>query len=506
VIESIVPRWEWRAFAGRLGDADDQLAARRPEREHQSDEIYLVAVDSEASVKARDGLLDIKRLERVGDGGLEQWRPVLKAAFPLPRADVRGLLDALGARAGTLDRDAYTLDQLIAEVVAPCTDLLAVKVHKRRAHYTVGGCMAERSELRTDHGDTRTICLESEDPARVIGALRELGLHSHRNVSVPRELKAMAGIGARRYAVIDVGTNSVKFRIEERAADGSWRSIVDRAEVTRLGEDLHATGRLGDGAIARTTAAVTGMITEAGREHVEEIAAIGTAGLRIAPNRSALIDAVREQTGVEVEVITGEDEARLAYAGAISALDAGDGSLVVFDTGGGSSQFTIGHWDRVDESFSLNIGAVRLTERYGLDGIVDDATLASVLDAIGVDLARIDGRPVPESVVGMGGAVTNLAAVKHGLATYDRDVVHGTILDRAEIDRQIELYRVRDGDERRLIIGLQPNRAEVILAGACIVRTVLAKLGRESLTVSDRGLRHGLLVERFRYATEPSQH
>jgi exopolyphosphatase/guanosine-5'-triphosphate,3'-diphosphate pyrophosphatase len=332
----------------------------------------------------------------------------------------------------------------------------------------------------------------------VIDALRELGLHSHSNVSVPRELKAMAGIGARRYAVIDVGTNSVKFRIEERAADGSWRSIVDRAEVTRLGEDLHATGRLGDGAIARTTAAVTGMITEAGREHVEEIAAIGTAGLRIAPNRSALIDAVREQTGVEVEVITGEDEARLAYAGAISALDAGDGSLVVFDTGGGSSQFTIGHWDRVDESFSLNIGAVRLTERYGLDGIVDDATLASALDAIAADLARLDGRPVPESVVGMGGAVTNLAAVKHGLATYDRDVVHGTILDRAEIDRQIELYRLRDGDERRHIIGLQPNRAEVILAGACIVRTVLAKLGRESLTVSDRGLRHGLLVERFR--------
>ena len=227
--------------------------------------------------------------------------------------------------------------------------------------------------------------------------------------------------------------------------------------------------------------------------------------MRIAPNCSALIDAVREQTGVEVEVITGEDEARLAYAGAISALDAGDGSLVVFDTGGGSSQFTIGHWDRVDESFSLNIGAVRLTERYGLDGIVDDATLASALDAIAVDLARLDGRPVPESVVGMGGAVTNLAAVKHGLATYDRDVVHGTILDRAEIDRQIELYRLRDGDERRHIIGLQPNRAEVILAGACIVRTVLAKLGRESLTVSDRGLRHGLLVERFRYATEPSR-
>jgi exopolyphosphatase/guanosine-5'-triphosphate,3'-diphosphate pyrophosphatase len=97
----------------------------------------------------------------------------------------------------------------------------------------------------------------------------------------------------------------------------------------------------------------------------------------------------------------------------------------------------------------------------------------------------------------MGGAVTNLAAVSHGLATYDPDIVQGTVLDRAEIDRQIELYRERDADERREIVGLQPNRAEVILAGCCIVRSVLAMLDAESLKVSDRGLRHGVLVERF---------
>ena len=97
----------------------------------------------------------------------------------------------------------------------------------------------------------------------------------------------------------------------------------------------------------------------------------------------------------------------------------------------------------------------------------------------------------------MGGAITNLVAVQHELATYDPEVVQGAELDRAEIDRQIELYRTRSADQRREIVGLQPKRAEVILAGSCIVRTVLAKLGKESLTVSDRGLRHGLLVERF---------
>jgi exopolyphosphatase/guanosine-5'-triphosphate,3'-diphosphate pyrophosphatase len=97
----------------------------------------------------------------------------------------------------------------------------------------------------------------------------------------------------------------------------------------------------------------------------------------------------------------------------------------------------------------------------------------------------------------MGGAVTNLAAVRHGLATYDPDVVQGTVLDAAEIDRQIDRYRERTAEQRREIVGLQPNRAEVILAGACIVRTVLAKLGRDALTVSDRGLRHGVALERF---------
>ena len=97
----------------------------------------------------------------------------------------------------------------------------------------------------------------------------------------------------------------------------------------------------------------------------------------------------------------------------------------------------------------------------------------------------------------MGGAVTNIAAVKHELAVYDPEVIQGTVLDAGEIDRQIELYRTRSADERRETTGLQPNRAAVILAGACIVRTVMSKLGSESLTVSDRGLRHGVLVERF---------
>ena len=171
--------------------------------------------------------------------------------------------------------------------------------------------------------------------------------------------------------------------------------------------------------------------------------------------------------------------------------------MVVFDTGGGSSQFTFGQGRQVQERFSVNVGAVRYTELYGLTGAVGPEVVDEALRAIAADLSRLDGRPRPDELVGMGGAVTNMTAVKLGLASYDPDRVQGAVLDRAEIDRQIELYRSRDAEARRGIVGLQPKRAEVILAGACIVRTVMDKLGQQSLTVSDRGLRHGLLVHRF---------
>jgi exopolyphosphatase/guanosine-5'-triphosphate,3'-diphosphate pyrophosphatase len=438
----------------------------------------------------RGGLLDLKKLQRVDEDGLEQWEPVLKAGFPVAVADVEPVLAALAVEHATA-RTEYTLEQLLGEL----PELVPIEVHKRRRHVTVGGAMAELSELSTDRGTLRTIAVESEEPALVTAAARELGLDLHRNVSVPRGLKELVGFG--RFAVIDVGTNSVKFVIGERAGDGEWRTVVDRAEVTRLGEGLDRTGDLNEDAIARTVDAIADVAGEAAREEVVATAAVGTAGLRMAGNSESFVEAVRERTGIEVEIISGDEEARLAYVAVTSELQPGSGSLVLFDTGGGSSQFTFGHGDEVEERFSVDVGAVRFTERFGLDGAVSEATLREALDAIAADLERLDGRETPDVLVGIGGAVTNLAAVEHGLETYDPNVVRGTVLNRAEVDRQRELYRTRTADQRREILGLQPKRAEVILAGACVVRTVLEKLGRDSLTVSDRGLRHGLLRERF---------
>jgi exopolyphosphatase/guanosine-5'-triphosphate,3'-diphosphate pyrophosphatase len=299
------------------------------------------------------------------------------------------------------------------------------------------------------------------------------------------------------YAAIDVGTNSVKLHVGERLEDGEWRPMVDRSEITRLGEGLGQNGRLGEEPIRRTVAAIVGLTDDARDAGAEAIAAVGTAGLRQAANADVFLEAVREQAGVEVEVISGEEEARLSYLAAASVLAVGAGRLGVFETGGGSSQFTFGESGRVEERFSLDLGAVPVTERFGLDRAVGEETVAAARQAIAAELGVLDGRPPLDVLLGIGGNVTNLAGVQLGLERHDPGRIRGLQLEAAEVDRQIELYRTRDADGRRGIRGLQPKRAEVILAGACIVRTVLDKLGRESLTVSDQGLRHGLLLERF---------
>jgi len=300
-----------------------------------------------------------------------------------------------------------------------------------------------------------------------------------------------------RFAVIDIGTNSVKFNIGERADDGTWRTIVDRADITRLGEGLEKTGEISSDAMERTVAAIAAMVDEAHKNNVAAIAAVGTMGMRTARNSQQFINAVEQRCGVKIEVITGDEEGRLAYVAVKSGLGLGEGSLAIFDTGGGSSQFTFGHASTVQERFSVNVGAVRYTEKYRLADMVTAEQLNAVLAALAADLAKLDNRPVPDTLVGMGGAITNMAAVKHGIAKYDPAIIQGSVIERAEVERQIQMYSSKSLEQRRAIVGLQPKRADVILAGACIVKTVMDKLRKDSLSVSDRGLRHGLLIDRF---------
>jgi exopolyphosphatase/guanosine-5'-triphosphate,3'-diphosphate pyrophosphatase len=491
----VVPRWEWRTFGGP-GDLADAVALIPAEAVQESDEVYVLSVHGDASVKLRAGVLDVKVEEHVDGDGLQQWRPVLKAAFPLDDDAVAVAFDALGVPA-PVARGGATEDQWWDDLVGPRPELRTVRVHKYRRRGLLDGCMVEATDVEVDGVPAVTVAVESPDPALVSATIRRLGLDGRANTCVARGLKSLLGWGPSRFAVIDVGTNSVKLHVGERVPGGPPRTLLDRSTVTRLGEGLAEAGRLTAPSMERTVGAIADLAAQARDGGPVDVVAVGTAGMRQAPNRGELVDAVFTRTGVTVEVISGREEARLAYLAAVSSLPRVAGPVLVFDSGGGSSQFTFGEGDRLEEQFSLDVGAVRVTERYGLADAVDRDAVDAALAGVRAELGRLEGRPRPDAVVGIGGTSTNLAAVHHELRRYDADVVHGTVLTADEVDRQIEAYRQRSADERREIVGLQPARAEVILAGACIVRTILDLTGQDALTVSDRGLRHGVAAERF---------
>ncbi len=492
----IVHRWEWRAFGSHFERAQDVFATMEAVGEPQeTDEVYLLT-DDESNLKIRSDLLDLKTLLEFEDG-LQLWAPILKVGFPIDPAVVTAIFEERGHTVPQLRRSSYTQSQFLDEVVAPMTDVDLVDVHKERVRYAPDGCMAELTRLTANGVETRTVAVESEDSGAILAVVEKLGLGGYENTSYTRGLKCLLGLEPVRYAVIDVGTNSVKFHVGEQHPDGTWSRVIDRADVTRLGEGLDESGDVQPGPMERTADAIAGMIDEARGAGVLALAAVGTAGMRIAGNRDSVVARFAERAGAEVEVVSGEEESRLAYLAAKAGVGLADSSVVVFDTGGGSTQFTLGQGSEVEDRFSVNVGAVSYTERFGLAGAVDTDVIGNVLEAVSRDLSRIEGREPPDALVAMGGAVTNLAAISHSMAEYDPDVVQGTVLDVSEIDRQIDLFRSLDSTARKAIVGIQPNRAEVILAGACIVRTIMDLLGCSALTVSDRGLRHGLLAERF---------
>src|SRR2546430_8323408 len=203
--------------------------------------------------------------------------------------------------------------------------------------------MAELTEVMADGRSTRSVAIESEDASAVIEAVRSVGLDGFVNTSYPRGLRALLDDVPPRYALIDMGTNSVKFHVGERGPDGSWRTVVDRSEMTRLGENLHETDEISDAAIARTADAIAGMVDEARGLGARASAAGGTAGMRVARNSDEVIRTIHERTGITIDVIPRDEEGRLANPAVQPRPGEHHGPLEVFDTGGGRSQFTFGH-------------------------------------------------------------------------------------------------------------------------------------------------------------------
>src|SRR5689334_13917813 len=241
---TVTPRWEWRTF-GRPGPvADEAFDAAEASAVAESDETYFLT-GSGANVKIRDELVDIKLLRETDENGLERWEPVLKRPFPLGAADLATVAEAMGIDAAReVARGAdVSYDDFLA-IVGRDANARIVPVHKRRIRYTIGGCMAERSEIEAGRHTTVTVAVESTDRPAVVAAVASLGYGDFLNVNYPSGLAWLLSGEPARYAVIDVGTNSIKFHVGSFDADGTPRAVVDRAEVTRLGEGLAAGGAI----------------------------------------------------------------------------------------------------------------------------------------------------------------------------------------------------------------------------------------------------------------------
>lgn len=300
-----------------------------------------------------------------------------------------------------------------------------------------------------------------------------------------------------RKAIIDIGSNSIKFFVGELAADKTITTVLDTNDIARLGENLNKTGMICPEAMERNVASVANFCAKAKELGADEIAAVGTMALRTASNSAEFVEKVKAACGLEVQIIPGEEEARLSYLAVLSGLPLQGGDLVVFDTGGGSTEFIFGHGTQLVKRFSVNLGAVRITENYLTSDPVTPEQVSAAIAQIDKEFAVAGVEGHPDQLVGMGGTVTSMGAVKHKMIKYDPDVIQGSTLTKADISEQIGDYSTRTIEQRKELPGLQPKRADVILAGACILDVITSRLGVDKLTISDRGLRHGLAFDLF---------
>jgi exopolyphosphatase / guanosine-5'-triphosphate,3'-diphosphate pyrophosphatase len=300
-----------------------------------------------------------------------------------------------------------------------------------------------------------------------------------------------------RYASIDIGTNSVLLLVAERDNTGHWTAIAERAEITRLGKGVDKKKMLSPESMDTTLDAVARFATEARGLGAKGLAISATSAVRDALNGRVFLDGVKQRTQVPAEILSGDDEARLSFASA-SADFGGKAPIVAVDIGGGSTEFIFGDTNGViSYRKSFDVGSVRMTERF-LAGDPPEPDQLAHLDAFLKDTFQAMPRP-PEGfrLVGIAGTVTTVCAVARTIEPYDATLVHGADLTRAEIESTIERLAHLPVMLRRTLPGLQPKRADVIVAGGVILLAAIDCLSATSVTVSDRGLRWGLLADRF---------
>lgn len=303
-----------------------------------------------------------------------------------------------------------------------------------------------------------------------------------------------------KIASIDIGTNTVLLLIVEILPDGSWRVLSDIQRIIRLGRNVDASRTIQPGGFDACAAVLSEYGEIIRNARCETTSAFGTSFLRDASNRDAFIEAMFNRTGIRIGVLSGEDEALWTFHGGRLVLDAArrDEPGSVIDIGGGSTEFITGSASSILFKKSLDIGAVRLTERFiHHDPVLPDeaSQLREYLrDILAEQLAAM---PPCGHLIGVAGTITTIAAMKQELRTYDPDRINGYVLPIDALRSFNRRLASTDLSARRAWPGLQPERADVILAGALILEESLTFLNSPAITVSDHGLRYGLILRQI---------
>jgi exopolyphosphatase / guanosine-5'-triphosphate,3'-diphosphate pyrophosphatase len=299
-----------------------------------------------------------------------------------------------------------------------------------------------------------------------------------------------------RVAAVDLGTNSTRLLVAD-VANGRVAEIARKTRVTRLGEGVDARRRLLPEPIARVRNVLSDFRRELKAAGAERTLAVATSAVRDAENGEAFLGEVEWSYGFATRLLTGDEEAALTFRGVTTGGSLEPGTLIL-DLGGGSTELVLGGPDGVELHDSLNIGSVRLTERFLHRDPPSPAELEDCAEAVRSLLSEgfsAETCALVHKAIGVAGTITTLAALDLGLPEYDAERVHGHRIDRAGVDRQLERLAGVPLSERRRIPSLDPDRAPVIVAGAVIVRELLDFFGLPDLEVSERDLLDGAALE-----------
>lgn len=306
-------------------------------------------------------------------------------------------------------------------------------------------------------------------------------------------------------AGIDIGTNSLRLLVAE-IGDNTFRELHSERTITRLGQDVDRTGMLSREAEERTFAALSDFTAHLPLFSPFLAAAVGTSALRNAANAADFIKEVKARTGLDIKVITGDEEARLTLMGVGRGLKGRSlESALVVDIGGGSTELILTRPGSACVAMSLPLGAVYFTERFIKHDPPTDDEVAAFRAAVRDELGHVDRIvPVPKgsrTCAGTAGTITTLAAMDQRLARYDPNKITNHVLTRRSIDAMVRTLVMSTVEERRGIAGLEAGREDIIIAGAVIAQEILEWCGCEKMLVSDWGLREGIVLDLYEKLT-----